>query len=76
MSKNITGKTILLEKKQVCEILGISNTKFYEMVSEGFLPAKKLKNATRVLAADLEKFISELPEYPIEPATQKRKKAA
>lgn len=72
MSKFITENTVLLEKKQVCEMLGISATKFYELISEGLLPAKKLKNSTRILATDLDKFIKNLPDFPIEPAIKKR----
>ncbi len=71
-AKNTTQNTILLTKKQVCETLGISATRFYELVGAGKLRAKKLEFSTRVLSSDLESYINNLPDFPIEPAIKKR----
>ena len=44
--------------------LGIAKeTKFYELIKSGALPAKKLGRKTVILAADLQRYLDTLPSW-------------
>lgn len=52
---------ILLTVREACEVLRLSRSKVYELVSAGVLAPVKLGAATRFRAADLLRFIDQLP---------------
>jgi excisionase family DNA binding protein len=41
--------------------IGIGRDKFYDLIREGKLPARKLGRRTLILAADLDAFLEALP---------------
>lgn len=48
---------------EVSAISGIGNTKLYEALKAGKLPAKKLGKRTLILHKDLEAFMNSLTDY-------------
>ena len=50
--------------KEACTLTGIGQTKMYEAINEGVLPAKKFGRRTLILASDLEAFLSSLESFP------------
>ena len=48
--------------KEVLVMVGISRTKFYQVVNAGDLKVRKLGNRTLVLATDLQAWLDGLPE--------------
>lgn len=51
----------LYRPAQVQAALGIKNTKFWQLVKEGKLEAKKLGRATVITADSLKRFVKTLP---------------
>jgi excisionase family DNA binding protein len=45
----------------VLQLVGISRTKFYQVVGSGQLKIRKIGNRTIILAADLEAWLDSLP---------------
>jgi excisionase family DNA binding protein len=52
--------------KQVCALTGIGQTKVYEAINEGLLPAKKYGRRTIILKDDLGSFLKALDDRPIQ----------
>ena len=50
--------------KEASEAIGIGHTKIYEVINSGCLPAKKLGKRTIILKEDIEKYLSNLSDYP------------
>ena len=51
----------LYRPAQVQAALGIKNTKFWQLVKEGKLEAKKIGRATVITADSLKRFVKTLP---------------
>ena len=49
--------------KQACSLTGVGQTKMYEAINEGLLPAKKYGRRTIILAKDLEQFLLNLESF-------------
>lgn len=55
----ITTSDTLLTKKQVCSVLSIKSTKYWELISQGRLDVIRLgKRCTRVKLSSVERLIS------------------
>lgn len=52
-----------LSIKEACTFTGIGQTKIYEAINEGLLPAKKYGRRTLILQSDLESFLRNLENY-------------
>ncbi len=50
--------------KEACSLTGMGQTKLYEAINKGLLPAKKYGRRTIILKNDLEGFLSSLESYP------------
>lgn len=48
--------------KEVCAVTGIGQTKIYEAINSGLLPAKKLGRRTIILGKELEAFLDKLED--------------
>lgn len=49
----------LLTLTEVCEYLGLGQTKVYEMIRTCEIPSIKVRNRIRVLATDLRKYLDD-----------------
>lgn len=47
----------------VLKLIGISRTKFYELVNGGEIKVRKIGNRTIILARDLNTWLESLPTY-------------
>ena len=56
--------TLSFSIKQACSYTGIGQTKLYEAINKGLLPAKKYGRRTLILKPDLEEFLSSLDNFP------------
>ncbi len=52
--------------KEVCVHTGIGQTKVYEAINAGLLPAKKYGRRTLILKRDLEGFLNCLEDFPLQ----------
>lgn len=52
---------VALSVREACERVGVSRTRFYELVNSGAIVARKLGKRTIVLTADLDTFLLSLP---------------
>jgi len=50
--------------EDACKVCGVGRTKFYELIADQKIKAKKLGRRTLILRTDLEQFLSELDSYP------------
>jgi len=50
--------------KEACSLTGVGQTKLYEAINKGLLPAKKYGRRTIILKNDLESFLSNLESFP------------
>lgn len=50
--------------KEACSLTGVGQTKLYEAINQGLLPAKKYGRRTIILKNDLEEFLSNLESFP------------
>lgn len=50
--------------KQACSMTGVGQTKIYEAINQGLLPARKYGRRTLILASDLEAFLKNLEVFP------------
>ncbi|HEY6697095.1 MAG TPA: helix-turn-helix domain-containing protein [Acidimicrobiales bacterium] len=48
---------------EAARIIGVGRTRLYALLDDGTLPARKLDKRTLILRADLEAFLTSLPEY-------------
>lgn len=53
-----------LSIKAACAATGFGQTKLYELINKGLLPAKKCGTRTIILKSDLEDFLKGLDDYP------------
>lgn len=60
LKKNTSQTKEYYRPTEVCQILGISRTKFERFKNEGLFTTRKVGGSIYVLASDLEKF---LPKY-------------
>ncbi len=51
---------------EVCKAINMGKTCVYSLINSGELKAKKIRKKTFVLKADLENFLSELADYPVD----------
>ena len=56
---------LLYRVDEVCEILGLSRSKVYELVANGDIPMLKIGRSARVSRAALEKWLNSLREAPL-----------
>lgn len=49
---------------EVCKLCSIGRTKLYQIIADGYLPAKKLGKRTLILHEDLVKFMGGLENFP------------
>lgn len=49
---------------EVCKLLSIGRTKLYQIIADGYLPAKKLGKRTLILHSDLVDFVGGLEKFP------------
>ena len=54
---------LALSIEEVQEVSGLGRTKIYEPINSNALPARKLGKRTLILRADLDAFLSSLPNY-------------
>ena len=52
---------LLYSTREAREVLGIGQTRLYELLAQGRLKAVKLGGQTKISKAELERFIAELP---------------
>ncbi len=52
-----------LSIREVCNFTGIGQTKIYEAINKGLLPAKKYGRRTIILKPDLDNFLENLENY-------------
>jgi excisionase family DNA binding protein len=67
---------ILYTIAQCCEIAAIGRTKFYELIANGEIPARKIGRKTLVAAADLQAWAERLPVLGCQVALPDRHKEA
>jgi excisionase family DNA binding protein len=53
---------------EVCKLSSIGRTKLYQIIADGYLPAKKLGKRTLILHEDLVKFMGGLESFPTQKA--------
>jgi excisionase family DNA binding protein len=54
---DVAPERLTYRVKEVCHVLGLGETKVWEMIREGYLPTVKLGGATLVRRADLDRLI-------------------
>ena len=59
--RQATADKRALSVDETCHAGNFGRTSFYEFVSAGLLPARKLGRKTLVLQADLDRFLETLP---------------
>src|SRR4029077_11233369 len=59
--QQVTADRRALSVDETCHAGNFGRTSFYEFVSAGLLPARKLGRKTLVLQADLDRFLEALP---------------
>ena len=55
----------LLTTEQAINAINIGRTKFYQLLNDGILPAKKIGRRTYISLTDLNLFLENLQSYPI-----------
>jgi excisionase family DNA binding protein len=58
---------LLLTIPQCCRLTALGRTKFYELVSTGEIPVRKVGKRTLVAAADLKRWAERLPAIAVKP---------
>jgi excisionase family DNA binding protein len=48
---------------EAAKMSGVCRTRFYQILNDGLVPAKKCGKRTLILEEDLQKFLQELPAY-------------
>jgi excisionase family DNA binding protein len=62
LSESTDNEPMLYSPPMVAELLSLSISHVYLLLQRGDLPSKKIGRVTRVTRADLEEFISRMPD--------------
>lgn len=65
---------ITYRAREACEILGISHSKLYDLISQRRLPARKLDGVLLIRRIDIQEFIDNCPEARPDNEGQKKKR--
>ena len=62
LSNQEPASALALSPEVAARLIGLGRTKFFELIREGKLRARKVGRRTLILRSDLEAFLASLPE--------------